>query len=258
MEIVFLGTGGGRFNLISQVRRTGGFLLKGSLQMHVDPGPGALVACKAFSQDATKTGVVVVTHNHIDHLNDAALMLEAINCFPGRKKGELVASKSILAGDEYGEKGISSYFLEKLSSARVAVPGKPLALGSGRKAAALLPTPVKHEDGTGFGFVLEMDGARVGYTSDTEYFPALSRHFSGCDALIANNLKPSRDAIGGHLFTSDTARLLSGCSKPPKLCVITHLGMSLLKAGPEKEAEKIEKASGVRTIAAEDGMEIAV
>jgi phosphoribosyl 1,2-cyclic phosphodiesterase len=258
MEIVFLGTGGGRFNLVSQLRRTGGFRINGALNIHVDPGPGALVACKEFSQRASKTEVVIVTHNHIDHLNDAALMLEAINCFPDRKKGVFISSKSVLLGDEYGERGISTYFINKLSRSQVAVAGKPIALGSGARSAKLFPTPVKHEDRTGFGFVLEMGGKRVGYTSDTEYFPALSRCFSGCDILIANNLKPRHDAVGGHLFSEDTAALLRGCLPAPRLCVLTHLGVSLLRAGPEKEAGKIEKASGVRTIAATDGMKLDV
>jgi hypothetical protein len=36
------------------------------------------------------------------------------------------------------------------------------------------------------------------------------------------------------------------------------MGRSLIKSGPGKEAKRIEKASGVRTIAAEDGMRIDV
>ena len=197
---------------------------------------------------------MVVTHNHIDHLNDAGLMLEAINCFPSRKKGVLIAAKSILAGDEYGEKGISSYFIGKLSSSHIAAQGKPILLRIGKRRAKLVPTPVRHEDKTGFGFVLEMDGARIGYTSDTEYFPSLSQHFSRCDILVANSLKAGNDGVKGHLYSSTTARLLSECS--PRLCVLSHLGQSLIEAGPGKEAKRIEKASGVRTIAATDGMRV--
>ena len=254
MEIIFLGTGGGRFNLISQMRRTGGFLILGKQQLHVDPGPGALAACHDFSIDPKKTDAVVVTHNHIDHLNDAALMLEAINCFPNQKRGTLVASKSILAGDEYGERGISSYFINKLSSSCIASHGKPVLIGSGSRSARLFPTPVRHDDMTGFGFVLEMDGKRVGYTSDTEYFNALPSHFMNCDLLVANNLKAGDDGVPGHLYSDTTVKLLTACS--PRLCVLSHMGSSLIKAGPALEAKKIEKASGVRTIAATDGMRV--
>ena len=78
MELVFLGTGGGRFNLISQVRRTGGFCINGPLCIHVDPGPGALAASRAFSQDPEGVDLLVATHNHIDHVNDAGIMIEAM------------------------------------------------------------------------------------------------------------------------------------------------------------------------------------
>jgi len=268
MEVTFMGTGGGRFNLISQLRRTGGFVIRGAgLQMHIDPGPGALAACHVFSIDPKKTSAVVVTHNHIDHLNDAALMLEAMTTFPpklpssgrspnpiirfhGRKRGALVSASSVLEGDEYGERGISSYFTGKLSRAIVARQGTPVRIG----CATLTPTPVHHDDGTGFGFVLGAGGCRIGYTSDTEYFPSLAKHFARCDLLIANSLKCAPDGVGGHLYTAATARLVSECR--PGLCAISHFGTSLIKSGPEAEAGKIEKASGVRTIAATDGMRV--
>jgi len=252
MEIVFLGTGGGRFNLISQLRRTGGFAILGSTRFHVDPGPGALAACHEFSIDPKKTDAVVVTHNHIDHLNDAELMLEAINCYPDQKRGILVSTKSVLVADEFGERSISTYFTRKAERAHVVAQGKQIAL----KGAVLTPTPVRHEDKTGFGFVLEMDGARIGYTSDTEYFPSLPKHFPRCDILIANNLKAGADGVPGHLYSTTTAKLLSECS--PKLCVLSHMGRSLIKSGPAAEAKKIEAQSGVRTIAAEDGMRLDV
>lgn len=251
MEITFLGTGGGRFNLIRQLRRTAGFYISGALRMHIDPGPGALAACKAFGIDPSKTQAVAATHNHIDHMNDAALMLEAINCLPGRKKGIFISTTSMLEGDEYGEVGISSYFTGKVEQSIVARQGKPIRLGK----AVLTPTPVRHEDRTGFGFVLDSEGCRLGYTSDTEYFPSLSKHFADCDLLIANCLKPKPDSIGGHLYSASAAQLLRECR--PKLCALSHMGMSFLKAGPDAEAKKIERQSGVRTIAATDGMRIA-
>ena len=255
VEIVFLGTGGGRFNLIKQVRRTAGFRITGSLSIHVDPGPGALFACRDFSQHAEKTDAIVVTHNHIDHVNDAGLLIEAMaDGWKVKKKGMLVGSASVIEGDENGDKGVSKYHLGRMESHSVARAGKKITISFGNKRATLLPTRVKHDDKTGFGFVLEMDGVKIGYTSDTEYFQGISDQYKGCDMLIANCLKPEEDGIPGHLYSSVTARLFTEAK--PILGVLTHMGISMIKAGPEKEAAKIEKKSGVKTIAAVDGMKI--
>ncbi|PIX31699.1 MBL fold metallo-hydrolase, partial [Candidatus Bathyarchaeota archaeon CG_4_8_14_3_um_filter_42_8] len=44
IEIIFLGTGGGRFATITQKRRTAGIrIISEGLNLHLDPGPGALV-----------------------------------------------------------------------------------------------------------------------------------------------------------------------------------------------------------------------
>lgn len=40
MKILFLGTGGGRINVVKQFRSTAGFLIDGSMKIYVDPGPG--------------------------------------------------------------------------------------------------------------------------------------------------------------------------------------------------------------------------
>jgi ribonuclease BN (tRNA processing enzyme) len=256
MEILFLGTGGGRHNMVSQLRRTAGFLILGSLRLHVDPGPGAILACKEFGCDPRLTDAVVVTHNHIDHVNDAALILEAMALRGRGRQGALIAPSSVAAGDEYGERAVSSYHLARLSSLHIAKHGKPIVLGSGGRRAVLLPRPVSHEDRTGFGFTLDMDGCRIGYTSDTEYFAGMGRLYPGCGLLIANNLKARKDSIPGHLCSAQAARLLSEAK--PALCAITHMGMRLIEAGPGKEARKIQRASRVRTIAAKDGMRIRV
>ncbi|MCX6772886.1 MAG: MBL fold metallo-hydrolase, partial [Candidatus Micrarchaeota archaeon] len=244
-------------NLIKQVRRTAGFRINGTISIHVDPGPGALFACRDFGEHAEKTDVIVATHNHIDHMNDTNLIIEAMaDGWKVKKKGMFIGSKSVIEGDENNDKGVSKYHLGRMESYKVAEAGKRIDIAVGKGKALLLPTRVKHDDKTGFGFVLDMDGVKIGYTSDTEYFDGISEQYKNCDLLIANCLKPEKDGIPGHLNRDDTVRLLSEAA--PKLCVLTHLGMSMLKAGPEKEAAKIEKESKVKTIAAVDGMKIDV
>ena len=119
-----------------------------------------------------------------------------------------------------------------------------------------MPIKVKHDDETGFGFVLKMDGKKVGYTSDTEYYDGIGESYKGCDLLIVNNLKAEDDNVPGHLYTKTTVQLL--CKAKPKLAVLSHIGMRLIKSGPDKEARKIGKLSGVKTICADDGMRIRI
>ena len=238
-----------------QIRRTGGFRINGPLNIHVDPGPGALFSSLHFGQDAGKLDLIIITHNHIDHTNDAGLLVEAFSRY-GQKCGFLVGSASAVHGDENGDRGISAYHLESLEKYWVAEAGKKLEIEIRGKKLSLMPTKVKHEDAAGFGFVLEMGGKRVGYTSDTEYFKGIGRQYTGCDVLLANSLKPKADGVPGHLDTAGTAKLVSEAK--PKLAVMTHLGMSMLKAGPEAQAAIVERESGVRTAAAQDGMRIDV
>ncbi|MFA6489051.1 MAG: MBL fold metallo-hydrolase [Candidatus Micrarchaeia archaeon] len=256
MQIVFLGTGGGRVNLLSQERSTGGFRINGPIKIHVDPGPGALIFGNKYGQKAADVQLLIVTHNHIDHVNDAGLMIEAMSEYALKKKGRLIASKSVIIGDENGDKGVTNYHLNKLESYAVAEPGVAIGVKIGNASCRIIPVPVRHEDTTGFGFVLEMGGKRIGYTSDTEYFEGIAGHYAGCGILIVNNIKATPDNLKGHMHSAVTAKLLSEAK--PALAIITHMGMKLLHAGPEAEAEKISKASGVKTIAAKDGMEFVV
>lgn len=252
MDVVFLGTGGGRFNLVSQSRRTGGFRINGPITFHVDPGPGGLSSSLEFGQGASEIDFIIVTHNHIDHVNDAGLMIEAMTGGALKRRGGIIAPKSVLVADEFGERAISSYHLQKLCEKIVAKPGRPFSVSKGKATAEIRPFRVSHEDRTGFGFTIRMAGACIGYTSDTEYYKGLSRHLYGCDLLIANNLKPCEDAIPGHLNSGTTAALLSECK--PRLAALTHLGLGIIKSGPEKQARAISWKSGIRAIAAKDGM----
>ena len=69
-------------------------------------------------------------------------------------------------------------------------------------------------------------------------------------------LRPEGAGLPGHLSTEDAIRI--GKEAKPKLIVIQHFGMKMLQAGPAREAQKIQRETGIRTIAAEDGMHISL
>jgi phosphoribosyl 1,2-cyclic phosphodiesterase len=248
LEIVFCGTGGARFVIMKQLRATGGFIVKGQANIYFDPGPGALIRSLDLKQNLQKLDAVAISHAHIDHSNDANLIIEAMTNGGKSRRGVLIGSSSALDGNDRFDRVVSAYH-QKLVEKRVVVkPGDKLSI----KGVSVEATPTKHEDASCVGFKLSSRGKTLGYTGDTEYIPELGRVFSGCDCLILNNLRPAGSPYPGHLDSEMSIRVLKEAK--PKKAIIQHFGMGMLRAGPEAEARLIQRESGVETIAAKDGM----
>jgi phosphoribosyl 1,2-cyclic phosphodiesterase len=96
-ELIFLGTGGGRFATLTQKRRTAGIRIIGKdLNLHLDPGPGALVYSISEGLDPQKLNAVFVSHCHPDHYTDAEVLIEAMTRGMTKRRGVLAAAKSVL------------------------------------------------------------------------------------------------------------------------------------------------------------------
>ena len=109
-EIIFLGTGGGRFALTTQKRRTGGIrIISDSVNIHVDPGPGALIYSLEMGLDPQKLDAILVSHSHLDHSNDAGVLIEAMTHGTTQKKGIFAASHSVIDGNDVCDPAVSRY-----------------------------------------------------------------------------------------------------------------------------------------------------
>jgi phosphoribosyl 1,2-cyclic phosphodiesterase len=249
MKVTFLGTAGGRFAVITQSRASGGILIEMDGEMiHVDPGPGALVQAHTRGVDLRKLTGIVISHSHPDHATDAGIVLEAMTFATKKKRGVVVGNEYLMRGTNDGHyiPIYSRYHLDLVEKYYTLKPGQSASVGK----VGITATRTKHRDSKAVGFVF--DGSkRIGYTSDTEYFPGISEQFRECDLLIINCLRPRNDDWPEHMNAAEAEKLIAGAR--PGMAVLTHIGMKLLR-NVEREAEKMTRRTGIKTMAARDGM----
>lgn len=249
MKITFLGTGGGRFSAISQRRMTGGFRIDnlGGKNYHVDPGPGALVRTYQFGFDPRNLSGIFVSHAHTDHYNDAEILIEAMTRGMTKDMGTIIGSSSVLEGFERWGPCISSYHQSR-SDTHVLRPGEVRDIDN----FSIKGTKTEHGDPAGIGFQIDYNGFKLSYTSDTGYFDELPEYHEGADILIASVLRPGIKSIPGHMCLKNFVDLINKVK--PKVAVMTHLGLKMLPNTSISEAKKITKQTGVKTLAAFDGL----
>ena len=251
-DIIFLGTGGGRFATITQKRRTAGIrIISEGLNLHLDPGPGALVHSINEGLDPQKLDAIFVSHCHPDHYTDAEVLIEAMTRGMTRKRGVLVASKSVLSGTDFCEASISKYHQQMPQQKIEAMPNMKFQVDD----VNVLATEARHTDPDTVGFRFETaDFGDFAYTSDTEYFEGIGKYYEGVRLLVLCVMRPAGKPWKGHMTTNDAIRIIE--ETRPKQAVLTHLGMQMIFKGPANEAKLIEEKTGVPTAASVDGMRI--
>ena len=216
MKLEFLGTGGGRFTTLSQVRWTGGFKLEEGCSVHIDPGPGALRAYRHFSF-SPNFSAIFLSHNHLDHVNDVNALVEVMTKGCTKRRGIVFGEKDAL---DY----ITPYH-------RSFVELKPCRPGEKIKIEKLEVefTATKHGV-PGLGAIFR-GGVALWYSGDTEI---LEEHYSiKPDIAVLNVLRPWGEKFPGHMNSEQAAEW--GLNTKPKLIIIQHFGRKMLNAGPERK-----------------------
>ena len=251
-ELVFLGTGGGRFATITQKRRTGGIrILSKSLNIHVDPGPGALIYSLEAGLNPQKLKAVLVSHRHPDHYSNAEILVEAMTRGMLKKRGIVAAPPNILVGDTMTGPAISTYHQRMIDEAITLKPGVNFRVGKTK----IVSTETRHSDPEAVGFRFEIpEVGAIGYTADTEYFEGIEEEYRGVRLLILSVMRPLGSPWTGHMTPKEAAKIVDAVK--PEMAVATHFGMKMIFSGPAYEVKLIEDTTGVPTVAAFDGMKL--
>ncbi|HTX56631.1 MAG TPA: MBL fold metallo-hydrolase [Candidatus Acidoferrales bacterium] len=251
-RVLFLGSGGARFVVARQFRASGGMWLRfGETQIHVDPGPGALV--RALSHvppcNPRELAAIALSHKHLDHAADATAMIEAMTSGGFRRRGVLLAPNDALV-DEPTVLPYAQRFVERID---VLEPQSgPYAVGEVEIRTSL----AHHHAVQTYGMHFSGDGLRVSYMPCGKYFDGLAADYKkhDPDVLIVNVLR-FQDAMNvDHLTWPDARRVVEEIV--PRVAIFQHFGTKMLEADPRKLAQELEDELGIRAIAAYDGLEV--
>ena len=251
VKIIFLGTAGDSSVTGRQLRGSGGFVIQiGDFQMHVDPGPGALVRAKEFGINVRATSAILVSHNHLNHCNDVNALIDAMTLGGFDRKGVLIANPTVVLGSENVTPTLSSFHKNCLEHIIVLRAEQKAAI----EDAEIHAIQTAHSESERLAFRIVTPHYRVGYTGDTAYTKDLARSLEGSEILILNVTYPGDTKTDNHLNRDGAIRIIEQVK--PKLAVITHFGFAMLKSDPMLEARHIQLVTGIQTIAARDGLHV--
>jgi len=247
-RIVFLGTAGARIAVFKQIRASGGIWLElNDTRILIDPGPGSLIKCCASRAklDPLKIDAIYLSHRHLDHCADMNVMVEAMTGGGFNKRGIVFLPADALGEDSVLWKHARSY-IEKIVILR---ENETYTLN---KLKIHISRRLVHSVET-YGVRFEGDKT-VAYIPDTKFFPTLYENFKG-DILIINVVRKERSEYD-HLSLEEAKEVIKTIK--PETAILTHFGMTMIRAKPWILAEKLKEELGVDVIAARDGMEFAL
>ncbi|MDN5358514.1 MAG: hypothetical protein PWP76_357 [Candidatus Diapherotrites archaeon] len=250
MRFIFLGTGGGRFVMTKQLRRTAGFVVRsGETMVHVDPGPGAVVYLNKVVGDPGKLSAVLVSHAHLDHSHDVPVLVEGMADGGRKKRGILIGSSCAINGCQDFLPVIGEYHKAMLDQVIVAEPGQEFRIGD----LKVYTTPTWHNEPSGVGFTFSDGKYTVSYLSDTGYTDELGRELKKLrpNAVIFNLIFDGEERVP-HTNMDTVRSVLSEIT--PEIVLLQHFGAKITMRKMERAlARRIEEEFGVKTVALRDG-----
>ncbi len=242
--ITFLGTAGARFAVTKQLLASGGlWLTLGGVEILVDPGPGCIVQSTKRKLSAEKLSAIILSHRHLDHSADTNIMVEAMIQGGLKQHGWLFAPADALDSEPV----ILSYLRKSLEGIEVLQEGKSYQIDN-----ISFVTPIRHIHRVEtYGMIFTTAEHTFSYIADTRYFDGLCQSYRG-ELLIINVVLMEAKQHIDHLSMADAGHIITEIK--PKVAILTHFGMAMWQAKPWEVAQRLSQKTGVRVLAARDGM----
>lgn len=225
----------------------------GETQLHVDPGPGALVRALAHVPPCNprELDAIVLSHKHLDHSGDVNALIEAMTSGGFRRRGTVLAPDDAFDLDPV-VLPYTQRFVEHTE--RLQPSSGPYAIGN---VELWTSAPHLHEVKT-YGLHLKHEGVCVSYMPCGRYADWLAADYARHrpDVLIINVLRYHDDMKVDHLTWDGAKQIVAEIR--PRVAVFAHFGTKMLEADPARLAQELEDELGLRAIAAYDEFQLDV
>jgi len=252
--IKILGTAGARYVVAKQLRSSAGtYIEHEGTRLILDPGPGTLVRMASARPrlDVEKLNGLILTHTHLDHSNDVNILIDGLTEGGLKKRGVLFAPKECLEGETAV---VLKYLRPYLKDIQTLRPEASYRIGN-----ISFKTSCRHyHTAETYGLIFELGSKRVGFVVDTLFFPGLIDCYRECQILILNvvRYKPHPSPNVQHLCVRDVEEILEKIR--PEKAILTHFGMTMIRARPHQVAAKLSRKLNLEVIAAYDGLTLEV
>ncbi len=242
--ITFLGTAGARIMVANQILASGGMWLNlGGTEILVDPGPGCIVQSTKRKLRAEKLSAIILSHRHLDHSADLNIMVEAMTQGGFKPHGWLFAPADALENEPV----IFSYLRKYLDGITILKEGGSYPIGN-----VSFTTPLRHVHPVEtYGMLFKASNHTFSYIADSLYFGGILKKYGG-ELLILNVVFVEPRLPVDHLSLPDAEHIIT--EMKPKVAILTHFGTTMWRAKPWEMAERLTEKTGVKVIAARDGM----
>lgn len=188
---------------------------------------------------------IILTHKHMDHSNDVNILIESMTEGGFKRRGTLFAPRDAIEEDPV----VFTFVRNYLDDVVVLRERERYTI---KDISFSVPVRHRHPVET-YGLVFHLNKT-IGLISDTRFFEELP-DFYRVDYLIVNVLRSKsieNHEIIEHLAVDDVKRIITRVK--PEVAIMTHFGLNMIKEKPHLIAERLSDETGIRVIAAHDGM----
>lgn len=198
--------------------------------------------------DPASLQALLISHRHIDHTNDLNIMVEAMTQGGTKKKGTVFLPFDSLAKEPI----LFTYLREFLDNVSILEEGGYYQVGT-----ISFTTPLRHHHPVEtYGFRFLFPEGCISLITDTLFQEKLLEVYKDSTILIIHTVRLKREKNPQlfHLNAEDAQIIIEAIR--PKVAVLTHFGMTMLRAKPWKVAEDLSQKTGIKVVAASDGMSL--